>query len=388
MPGPVPAGRDRPLEKIVAAMRRTVVSHPAHDKACTTLRKFLSAREGAVCLVTGPHDAGRSTVARAVFGPRKDALVVRTPAGPLAGRGFRATRLLEAILRTGKAPMVDGLVAHQLPLTTRDGRVLVIMPDPSRQGGRDAAEATLVGAISQMKKYRGVRFLVLDDADPLVGLSNMEHVDWILRVAREVGLRLVLVTSNHTAATVLEKLSHAVEWHLVEVQRYTSRSGPGAFTGFRDALEELLEAVPEVRFPPLESTEFYYVSCYSLGCFGLACKYLETLVARALAKQGAARGILTVEDLRLDGDDEERLHALLTSIEEGEGRLRNVVEAGRDGRTLHQRLGLAVPSELKSASEGEAEPGPALKGNGIHRPRVGDPALDRIGEAQIAELGF
>lgn len=79
---------------------------------------------------------------------------------------------------------------------------------------------------------------------------------------------------------------------------------------------------------------------------------------------------------------------LLSAIEEGEERLRNILSAGRDGQPLHQRLGLAVPSESKSASEDEAEPEPVPAGNGIHRPRVGEPALDRIGEAQIAELGF
>lgn len=378
MPGPAETRRDRPLEEILVATRATVVSHPMFDEARRSLEKFVSSPSGAACIVTGPNGAGTSTLARAVFDPRDDALVVTAPAGPLAGRGFRATRLLEAILRTGEAPMVDGLVSQQLPLTTTDGRILVIMPDPARQGGRDAAEATLVRAVGQMKKHRGIEFLVLDQADSLLGLASVEHFDWILRVATEARLRLVLVVSDHVAATVLEKLAWATKWHTVALRRYRDFLDANAVRGFRDALEELQATALEVRFPELGSNAFYFVSCYSLGCFGLACQFMETLIGRALSKRGSARGTLTIKDMRLDPDDEERLHTMLTVIEEGEARLRDVMRAGRDGRSLPQRLGLARGARRR----------PPPRGNGIHRPRVGDPKLDRVGEAQIEELGF
>ena len=372
--------RSQRLNEILERLDSAECRHRKYGIARDALSRHAGADGPPRCVVCGPPYVGKTKLISEVFAGDETAIVVPAPTGSSSGRRNPAMELLEAACQAGGAPMIDGFIDPE-PV-----QPALPFPDfpverPRRFGQSwESSEQVALRGFSRMVKHRGHRCLVLDGAERMLDAAvARRRVPWLMGLAEEAGIRLVLVCRDHAAAGVVGNSAYGGDFAQVRLQRYDPREVEDWFA----AVEKLLSVVPEIRTPDLPGECLGKFFRHSLGCFGLLHEQLRQAIEQGSLKRrrsGSWRMKLTQASLDSAARPVDALGRLLRTVVDGEEQI------SLQGRLLHTGEDLDAELGLYEAENSARQPSRG-NGNGIHRRRPGERTPTReVGNREFAGL--
>ena len=347
-----------------------VCRHRNFETARRALSQHLNADRSARCVVSGPPLVGKTKLVNEVFGGDETSVVVKAPTGASSGQKAPAMELLEAACKAGGAPMVDGFIdpeaVRQFPLPFPDWPV-----ERPRRFGRswESAEQVALRGFARMVEHRGHRRLVLDGAERLFdAAATRRRIAWLLGLADDTGLGLVLVCRDDAGARIVGDTAHGGDFTLVCLRRYADPGNPQQMDRLQEAVELLAAQLPEVSIPRLEGECLGKLFRHSLGCFGLLHELLRQATGKGkLERQGNGAWTMALSQRKLDGAarSPDALARLLRTIKAGEKQIAESGQFGVTGESLDVALGSYEPANLRQAPANAAK-------HGIHSERPGE----------------